>query len=110
MAATRTIFAALIALSVAALPMGGRAMASVQPAEQAMSAALHDCCPPAPACDEGPDDAACIASCALNCFFFSAVSVSNPAFAMPERTIGPLLVSQVLDPQTGSPPFRPPRR
>lgn len=112
MAALRTIFALLIATSLAILPVAGAAAFKMQPQESSEISAsepAHDCCPPgANQCDRAAGDGA-MASCALPCCIYSN-DVASPLIYPPmvaELTAS--LPSEALSSQLGSPPFRPPR-
>jgi hypothetical protein len=108
----RTVFALVIALSVAMLPaIGGGAFASHS--QDAAMASMDDC--PhhhhhhgAPA-KKAMDDCCAMAVCALKCFSYCGAMVSELVYPSLTATIEPLLASKALHSQTGSPPFRPPR-
>jgi hypothetical protein len=109
MALVRTIFALLIALSVAMLPAAGAAAFKVKPpATTEMSAPepMHECCPPAAdPCDDGGSMATCAATC---CVY--ATDLGSPlVYPTMHADLMPLLPSVALPSQLGSPPFRPPR-
>jgi hypothetical protein len=114
MAFARTIFALLIAASVAILPAAGAAAFKLKPQDAAteMSAdePTHDCCPPsANPCDKAMDDCGTMASCALKCFSSSA-GVSSPlSFPLTLGSVMPLFEGGDFHSKTSSPPFRPPR-
>ena len=111
MSIVRTVFALLIALSVAMLPaIGGGAFASHS--QDAAMASMDDC--PlhhhhgAPA-KKAMDDCCAMAVCALKCFSYCGAMVSDLIYPSRRATIEPLLASKALRSHTGSPPFRPPR-
>jgi hypothetical protein len=113
MAFARTIWALLIAASVALLPAAGAAafkLKSQDATEMSATEPMHDCCPPeANPCDKAMDDCGTMATCAVKCFSCSTFASSPLSF--------PLQLAGVMAPfecsdfhsQTGSPPFRPPR-
>ena len=88
----RTIFTALVALSVATLPAAiGFAAGTTTAMEISASPAMPDCDhhhhnAPGGKTQKSVDDGACMAACALNCFnvmaaAFSAIAFSPPASA-----------------------------
>ena len=119
----RGVLAAWIALSVAVGPAtGGFAVASLAEAPKAglpsespqtsktpqLSAA--DCCDhDGMPVDPMNNNCQAAAGCAAKCFSLYGVMFSGivlaPEFGQPK----PLMASQSLDSQTGTPPFRPPR-
>jgi hypothetical protein len=113
MALARTILAVLIAASVALLPAAGGAAFKLQPSDAAeMSAAepMHDCCPPdANPCGKAMDNCGSMAACALKCFSFAGGTSSLLQYPLTPAGLMPLFESDGFRPQTGSPPFRPPR-
>jgi hypothetical protein len=112
MAALRTIFAVLIAVSVAMLPAAGAAAFKLQPqepAEMSASEPMHDCCPPtANPCDKA-GDCASMATCALPCCIYPGAGASPLVYPTMHADVMPLLASDALPSHMGSPPFRPPR-
>jgi hypothetical protein len=113
MAFARTIFALLIAASVALLPAAGAGaftLKSQDATEMSATEPTHDCCPPAAnPCDKAMDDCGTMATCALKCFSCST-GVSSPlSFPLTLASVMPLFESGDFYSQTGSPPFRPPR-
>ena len=113
MTLARTILTFLIAASVASLPAAGAGAfksQSQEPTEMSASEPTHDCCPPAAnPCDKAMGDCGSMAACALKCFSFAG-GMSSP-LDYPAMLVGlmPLFESGAFHPQTGSPPFRPPR-
>ena len=110
MALVRTIFALLIAVSVAMLPAAGAAafkVTSQEPSEISASEPMHDCCPPAanPCCD----DCGSMAVCASTCFVYASGVASPLVYPTMLAGVMPLLSSGAGPSQLGSPPFRPPR-
>lgn len=106
----RTIFALLIAVSVAMLPAAGAAafkVTSQEPSEISASEPMHDCCPPAanPCCD----DCGSMAVCASTCFVYASGVASPLVYPTMLAGVMPLLSSGAWPSHLGSPPFRPPR-
>jgi len=109
MSTVRTVFALLIALSVAMLPaIGGGAFASQDAAMASMDDCPHQHHHGAPA-KKAMDDCCAMAVCALKCFSYCGAMVSELVYPSRTATIEPPLVSKALRSQAGSPPFRPPR-
>jgi hypothetical protein len=113
MGIARIIGAALIAVSVAMLPAAGGAAFKLKPpdiTETSGSEPEHACCPPATdPCDMAMDGCGSMAACALKCFSFAAGLASPLTYGWTLAGSLPLLESNGLHSQTGSPPFRPPR-
>jgi hypothetical protein len=117
MKVARTIFALLIALSVAVLPAASGAVAKSSVMSD-MAAMDHqnmvamddmDCCPhPANPSDKAMDKSACMAACALKCFPFGG-AVSTIVFPSHQAPLIWALAASSFSSQTGYPPFRPPR-
>jgi hypothetical protein len=120
MRVVRTIFAIVIALSVAVLPTGGSVALAVglmaQGASEEISmapdmSAMDDRCPDhAKANHCGGPSVQCPAACCVA----SPASVAQAAYyCLDSSTLAgellPLPVDQVVCPQSSSPPFRPPR-
>jgi hypothetical protein len=105
----RTILALLIALSVATLPVAGSAAAFAQSADQSMSKPIGDCDPAVMTCHKAVDDCQSMAACALTCFNFSGTSFSILSFPIVLTDRVAALADRSFQPQTSSPPFRPPR-
>jgi hypothetical protein len=118
MAFARTIWALLIAASVALLPAAGAAAFKLKSQDATeMSAGgsmhdgpMHDCCPPAAnPCDKAMDDCGTMATCAMKCFSSSTVASSPLSFPLELAGVMSPFESSDFHSQTGSPPFRPPR-
>jgi hypothetical protein len=118
MAFARTIWALLIAASVALLPAAGAAAFKLKSQDATeMSAGesmhdgpMHDCCPPAAnPCDKAMNDCGTMATCAMKCFSSSAVASSPLSFPLELAGVMSPFESSDFHSQTGSPPFRPPR-
>jgi hypothetical protein len=114
----RTIFTALVALSVATLPAAiGFAAGATTAMEISASPAMPDCDhhhhrrnAPGGKTQKSVDDGACMAACALNCFNVMAAAFSAIAFSTPaSAALKPAHASNNISSQMGSPPFRPPR-
>jgi hypothetical protein len=112
MKVSRLIFALLIALSVAALPVAGVVGAVVKPAGMTDVTPMDDmdCCPhKANPCDKAIDGCASMATCALKCFTFASAGASPVAFQLHLASLNPAAAAKPFKPQSASPPFRPPR-
>jgi uncharacterized protein involved in copper resistance len=113
----RTIFAVLLALSVATLPAASGFAAASPTAHAAMAAveAMPDCDhhhhdAPGDKTKKTTDDRGCMAACALNCFNFTETVFSGIAFSPPaSAALKPVRASTNISSLMGSPPFRPPR-
>lgn len=108
MAIARILFAALIALSVASLPVASAAVP--EPAEMSMSDGDHDCCPNATQpCDTTKDGCMSMMTCGLYSSTLSETSILE--FTFPPIAIGPvpLLAAEVLHSRTSGPPLHPPQ-
>ncbi len=113
MGLARTMLAAMIALSVALLPVAGGAVAGLNTVDVSVSVPMHDCCEhgamPCDKTQKAADDCMSAAACALKCFNFFGIASSRMLIAQAESAIEPVRVSQLVGSQTGCPPFRPPR-
>jgi hypothetical protein len=111
----RTIFTALVALSVATLPAAiGFAAGATTAMEISASPAMPDCDhhhnAPGGKTQKSVDDGACMAACALNYFNVMAAAFSAIAFSPPaSAALKPARTSCNISSQMGSLPFRPPR-
>jgi hypothetical protein len=112
----RTIIAIIISLSVASLPAAiGIAASAPSATEMSASAAMPDCehhrrTAPADKTQKIADDSACMASCALHCFNYTASVFSGIVFSSPaSAALKPVRTSDNVASRMGSPPFRPPR-
>jgi len=111
----RTIFVALIALSVATLPAAVGFAAGSKTTEASMSETMPDCdyhrhALPSGQTQKAMDDSACMAVCALHCFSVTATDFSNIAFSsLSSAALKPVRMSGHASSLMGSPPFRPPR-
>jgi len=108
----RTIFALLLSLSVATLPMVGvvGATMSADMADMVGMESMHDCCPhKANPCHKAMDDCQSMATCALKCFSFAPMSFATIFFPLAPTGMRLPLASNPLYSQAAIPPFRPPR-
>ena len=106
----RAILVALIALSVAMLPVAGNVARAMSP-EAAFNTVHADCCPHGKPCDKRTtNDCGSMAGCALKCFSFfgamvSGVNVGHGAAA----DLAPVLASLGFRSNPMAPPLPPPR-
>ncbi len=117
MKVVRTIFAILIAVSVAVLPAAGvvaksSAMSDMAAMDHQDMVAMDgmDCCPhqTSPS-GKAMDESACMATCALHFFTSGGAAVSAIVFPTHHARLIWALSTNPFSSQTGSPPFRPPR-
>jgi hypothetical protein len=114
MTVARTIFAFVVAISVAILPTWGSfAIAAHSPVTLAAHCGDHQGMPHPSGYHGSPVDKAKIdcgemAACSMHCFAIYPVSSSpgHPVFA---AAIEPSFSNHTFRPQVGYPPFRPPR-
>src|SRR6188474_2701110 len=109
MTLVRTIFVALVALSVAALPVaGGMARAAIS--HEMTLVGQGDCCHDGKPCEKKTDDCGSMAGCALKCFNYSAAVTAPDAvqltFSALEKSA--FIVRGVPSP-SDNPPLPPPR-
>jgi hypothetical protein len=110
MAFVRVLFTALIALSVASLPVASAAARTAAPAEMSMPDGDHDCCPNAvQPCDMTKDGCMSMAACGLLTSTISEPAVFAIAFPLIAASVLPLPVSDVLDSGASGPPLHPPQ-
>jgi uncharacterized protein involved in copper resistance len=113
----RTIFTALVALSVATLPAAiGFAAGATTAMEISASPAMPDCDhhhhhnAPGGKTQKSMDDCASMAGCALKCFNFTGTILAGIAYSSSaSAALKPVHASNIFASQMGSPPFRPPR-
>lgn len=111
----RAIFAVLIGLSVATLPAtAGFAAGMTKATEMSVVNASPDCehhhKAPNGGTQKTPDNSACMAGCALNCFNFVAPTIAGVSFSVSiGATLKPVRMTSGTPSNMGSPPFRPPR-
>lgn len=105
----RTILVALVAFSVAVLPVAG-GMARAMTPDASLTSPQADCCPHGKPCDKRTDDCGSMAGCALKCFNFFGAMVSDiivrPTLA---AEIEPVLASLTVLRNPTAPPLPPPR-
>lgn len=120
MAIMRTIFALVIAASVAMLPAVGGAgftlksagltnMSDMADADMADTDMADECCPHHTQPCKGMGGGRSMTDCALKCFNFSVSFASVMAVPQEHSGIVPPLTSLILPAQASIPPFRPPR-
>ena len=112
----RTIFTALVALSVATLPAAiGFAAGATTAMEISASPAMPDCDhhhhnAPGGKTQKSMDDCASMAGCALKCFNFTGTILAGIAYSSSaSAALKPVHASNIFASLMGSPPFRPPR-
>jgi hypothetical protein len=109
----RTLFAVLVALSLAMPPAMATTALSVtshEMTEMSVDHAADDCCPgTSKPSQKLPGDCALMATCALCCL--NVVSVVSSPLVYPTRVASliPAFARGMLRPYAASPPFRPPR-
>ena len=111
MTLVRTIFVAVMALSVAALPVAGGMARAGMSHEMTLAAGQADCCPEGKPCEKKKtDDCGSMAGCALKCFNYSAAVTAPHAvqltFSILEKSA--FIVPGVPSP-SDNPPLPPPR-
>src|SRR5581483_5924132 len=114
MSIARTIFALVIALSVAMLPAAGSfavaghsAMSSAAPcADHGRSHSPGHHGSPT---DKAKNDCADMAACIVHCFGISGLVSPTPAPVVLAAAIEPSFSAHSFLPHVGNPPFRPPR-
>ena len=108
----RAIFAVLIGLSVATLPMAAGFAAHV-PTTAATEVSASDCDrhhnAPSDTTQKAADDCACMAACALNCFNFTATSFFGIVYSPTSAPLKLVRTRINVTSRMGNPPFRPPR-
>jgi len=110
----RTIFVAVVALSVAALPIGsGMARAAMSVAmshDMSQAAGEGECCSHDKPCEKKTNDCGSMAGCALKCFNYSGAMSAPLVFtvtpAIVERSA---LIVPGLPSPSDNPPLPPPR-
>lgn len=107
----RTMLVALIALSVAMLPVGGGMALAVD--HDAQGVASHaDCCPEGAPCEkkQKADHCGSSAACLLKCAGLAALTVAPVALSVPLPSLVKLaLVPSAVRAQGEHPPLPPPR-
>jgi hypothetical protein len=110
----RTILAIVLGLSVALLPATAGFAASAATMDMSASAAMPDCDhdhgAPGDKTQKPAHGCADMATCALNCFNFTATACSDIIFASPAcAALKPVRTADKLPARTVGAPFRPPR-
>ena len=110
----RTIFVAVVALSVAALPIGsGMARAAMSVAmsqDMSQAAGEGECCPHDKPCEKKTNDCGSMAGCALKCFSYSGfVTASLAVVIMSSALERTALIVPGLPSPSDNPPLPPPR-
>ena len=113
----RTVLAVLVAVSLAVVPAGARAVAPVMSHGEAQSetgwtADMPDCRHHAPAKDQDSrrmGDCAAMAACGKCLNFAAAMFVAALAPAPTAVRLQSIVAEQTAPSRIGSPPFRPPR-
>jgi len=104
----RTIFALLVALSVALLPIPGAFAHTVSGQPLGLQAA--DCCSPTQPCEKQAGDCGSLAGCTLKCFNLSgAVGPNASAYLKPAATKMAVVADQSVRAPAAAPPLPPPR-
>jgi hypothetical protein len=106
---TRAIVVALVALSVAMLPVTG-GVAFATPHDTSLTASHTDCCPHGKPCEQKADDCGSVAGCLLKCCGVLAslpapIKVALPALASEKPTHAPRSFRSPFE----YPPLPPPR-
>jgi len=109
----RTIFAVVVAVSVAMLPIAGHAAPDLNAGDISVSQTPCDCCDARSSqCDMMQNamlHCCATAACTGVCFGFPVSSFSNFYFSPISAKRSRPAPSDALSSQMGSPPFRPPR-
>jgi hypothetical protein len=110
MSLVRTIVVALVALSVAMLPVAGGMARAAMSHDMTLSAGEGDCCPHHQPCEKEVDDCGSMAGCALKCFNFSGALTATVVFTLTPSVLEKfaLTVPGVPSP-SDNPPLPPPR-
>jgi hypothetical protein len=105
----RAILVALVAMSVAMLPLPG-GMLTTNVAAASVTAAPPDCCAHGKPCNKGPNDCGSVAGCALKCFSLStAVLTTTSATPKPSAQEQMAVTIQTFVSASDNPPLPPPR-
>src|SRR5690348_17623184 len=106
----RTILAALIAASVALLPMRIAVTGTIEQAGAASVQSTQDCCAhQAAPCDTRRAAADCAASCAIKCFNFALFALIEVSVPLAVAARDPLPLAPILREWPDRPPFHPPK-
>ena len=110
MTLVRTIFVAVVALSVAALPVASGMARAAMTLNASIAAPKTECCPHHQPCEKKTNDCGSVAGCAQKCFNHTGIIVSG-AVSKPnaEAVARPALPSLGLNSNPTAPPLPPPR-
>jgi|SRR5882724_6813225 len=110
MSLARIILAIFFSISVALLPVAGRAVGLAESADVSVSAAMDDCCDHCAApCEKAMDHGECMAVCAAMSFGILGSFSSDLLFRPRVAATAPPFAHLVFHSPPGSTPFRPPR-
>src|SRR4029079_16787133 len=105
----RVILVALVAFSVAVVPLAG-GMAFFMPHGSALDPQHADCCPHGKPCEKKTDGCGSITGCALKCLNFSGTVLAGAFVRLaPARDLAPVLASLSFHSNPTAPPLPPPR-
>ena len=106
----RAIFVALIALSVAALPVASGMARAAMTHQMTLVTGLIDCCHEGKPCQKKTDDCGSMAGCALKCFNYSAAVTAPHAVQLTFSSLekAAFIVPGIPSP-SDNPPLPPPR-
>lgn len=106
----RTIFAFVIAVSVAFLPTAPGMSAQPASTEMSLVAAMGDCCPnQTKSCDKAMDKCMSMTTCTLNSLNLLVASVSHLLFPLMTAHVMSAFENDALHSRTDGPPLRPPQ-
>ena len=110
MTLVRTIFVAVVALSVAALPITSGMARAAMTHEASLGAPQTECCPHHEPCEKKTNDCGSAAGCAAKCFNFSG-TVATPFVVAVNRSAleKTALIVPGLRSSMDNPPLPPPR-
>lgn len=110
MTLVRTIFVAVMAFSVAALPVAGGMARAAMSHEMTLAAGDGDCCHEGKPCEKKTDDCGSMAGCALKCFNYSPAVTAPHAVQLTFSSLekSAFIVPSVPSP-SDNPPLPPPR-
>ena len=110
MSFVRAIFVAVVALSVAALPVASGMARAAMTHDASLAAPQTECCPQHEPCEKKTNDCGSVAGCALKCFNYSGTVTAPSVVAL---TASALEISALIVPGVPSrwdnPPLPPPR-
>jgi hypothetical protein len=106
----RTIFVAIVALSVAALPVASGMARAAMTHDMSFASGEGDCCPHDRPCEKKTNDCGSMAGCALKCFNYSGyVTASLAVVVMSSALERSTLFVPGLPAPSDNPPLPPPR-